>query len=212
MTVGLKNNKLKTFVVGQETSPFSRWVDDHLENDMPHNVLKVTLKGGDVYVIDIAAAQYGYREAVWRWDSFTSRRLSYVENMYTFGKTRYDAEDLSTNMIARMNPNPTRDAIFANGAAVAHRLESGFSTWMASHKTLDLAMLTSTKTKADASVEATIFQIRYLIDTAVRDASETKEWMVSIENGKAGGDKRSVFVRGDGSRSYSAIVDDYEDE
>lgn len=74
---------------------------------MLHELLKVTLESGECYAIDISGCQYGYPEAVIRWDVYFSTRIRTIrsENICPAPKMEiFNISDYSTeNMILQMN-------------------------------------------------------------------------------------------------------------
>jgi hypothetical protein len=40
-----------------------------------HNILKVTLRSGEEYAVDLACAQYGHFDPVTPWDEFEEKRI-----------------------------------------------------------------------------------------------------------------------------------------
>lgn len=55
--------------------------------DYSHTVIRVTVKNGDVYVLDMAGAQYGWHEPVIPWPLYNASRVRDIKDVLPFGGT-----------------------------------------------------------------------------------------------------------------------------
>ena len=55
--------------------------------DYAHTIVRVTMKNGEKYALDISGAQYGWREPVMPWELYTSRRTRAIKEVVPFGGT-----------------------------------------------------------------------------------------------------------------------------
>ena len=53
-----------------------------------HSLLKVCLRGGDTYALDISSAQYGYHNPISSWKDYTRERVAEVDSLTPFGTWR----------------------------------------------------------------------------------------------------------------------------
>lgn len=200
MTVDLKNNKLSVCTVASKNAPI--FVQDYTQE-----VLGVTMKGGAIYVVDIAGAQYGYRQAVWRWEDYASQRMRCTQKVKPFAESKiYDFS------FTHSYGEPAMDAILANVPVLGHLIKARFEAQLDLRERSVTIPLRAAKTTADASVIELATVLCTLISDTIRDASSTKDIIVAVTNFyllRSGG--RPVFIRGDGSRSCSAREHDLDD-
>ncbi|MCJ1386148.1 hypothetical protein MMC17_009274 [Xylographa soralifera] len=79
-----KNHRRSTVVV----CPIGSDVND--SRTYQHDLLKVTLPGGQAYALDTTSAQYGYYKPLIPWDDFFSWRVDYVIAVRPFGSCKMD--------------------------------------------------------------------------------------------------------------------------
>jgi hypothetical protein len=48
------------------------------KNDTPHNILKVEIKNGEVYTLDLTGAQFGYYDAITPWEEYSNTRVERI--------------------------------------------------------------------------------------------------------------------------------------
>ena len=53
-----------------------------------HSVLRVTMKDGQTYALDLAGAQYGWQETVMTWERYSAARVRKKISAVPFGETR----------------------------------------------------------------------------------------------------------------------------
>ena len=53
-----------------------------------HSVLRVTMKDGQSYALDLAGAQYGWQESVMTWERYSASRVQKKTSSVPFGETR----------------------------------------------------------------------------------------------------------------------------
>ena len=56
--------------------------------DYNHTILRVTMKNGETYVLDMTGAQYGWYEAVTSWPVYNASRVRACREVLPFGGTR----------------------------------------------------------------------------------------------------------------------------
>ncbi len=61
-------------------------MDDNSE--YRHAIIKVTLRNGEEYALDISSAQYGYYQPVVPWQQYHDTRIAAVETVRPFGRHR----------------------------------------------------------------------------------------------------------------------------
>ena len=59
-----------------------------LDDEYGHEIMKVTLKSGEVYAIDITGAQHGYYDAVYLWDQYVQTRVQTAGEAMSFGSLK----------------------------------------------------------------------------------------------------------------------------
>ncbi|MCJ1438853.1 hypothetical protein MMC27_008243 [Xylographa pallens] len=79
-----KNHRRSTVVI----CPIGSDVND--SRTYQHDLLKITLPGGQAYALDTTSAQYGYYKPLIPWDNFFSRRVDYVMAIRPFGSAQMD--------------------------------------------------------------------------------------------------------------------------
>ncbi len=57
-------------------------------NEYGHEIMKVMLKSGEVYAIDITGAQHGYYDAVYLWDQYVQTRVQTAGEAMSFGSLK----------------------------------------------------------------------------------------------------------------------------
>ena len=57
-------------------------------NEYDHEIMKVTLRSGEVYAIDITGAQHGYYDAVYLWDQYVQTRVQSAGEAMSFGSLK----------------------------------------------------------------------------------------------------------------------------
>jgi hypothetical protein len=62
-----------------------------------HEILKLTLRSGEIFAVDLSGAQYGYHEPVIGWDEYKQTRVREIEKSYPAPKPLgiLDVEDYS---------------------------------------------------------------------------------------------------------------------
>ncbi|OJJ29988.1 hypothetical protein ASPWEDRAFT_73356 [Aspergillus wentii DTO 134E9] len=60
------------------------------QRTIDHNLHRVTLKNGEVWVVDITGAQYGYPDPLCVWSDYEHHRITKVTEVLEFGSFRYD--------------------------------------------------------------------------------------------------------------------------
>jgi hypothetical protein len=48
------------------------------KNDTPHNILKVDIRNGEVYALDLTGAQFRYYDAVTPWEEYSNTRVERI--------------------------------------------------------------------------------------------------------------------------------------
>ena len=82
--------------------------------DYFHSVLRITLKNGDKYILDLTGAQYGWQEIVTPYDIYQQSKIRLIEQVLPFGGTRQYCKERAEN---------------AGGMAEwHHRVDSSFET------------------------------------------------------------------------------------
>lgn len=56
--------------------------------DYAHTIIRVTMKNGEMYALDMAGAQYGWHEPVTPWQLYNTTRVRDIRNVVPFGGTR----------------------------------------------------------------------------------------------------------------------------
>ena len=64
--------------------------------DYHHNIIKITMKTGEVYALDMTGAQYGWTECIVPWKTYVESRVREVKKVVPFGETK-----VSSNMDAK---------------------------------------------------------------------------------------------------------------
>ena len=70
------SKKIRPFPLGPDNAEYE------------HEIMKVTLKSGEVYAIDITGAQHGYYDAVYLWDQYLQTRVKTVGKVMSFGSLK----------------------------------------------------------------------------------------------------------------------------
>ena len=60
-------------------------VDAH---DYSHSVIRITLKNGEKYILDLTGAQYGWQETVTPYDIYQQAKIRLIKKVSPFGYTR----------------------------------------------------------------------------------------------------------------------------
>ena len=60
--------------------------------DPRHVVLKLTLKNGEKYALDMTGAQYGWTDTITSWNSYEASRIRSITDEWKFGQTLIDLE------------------------------------------------------------------------------------------------------------------------
>ena len=55
------------------------------KNEGGHHLLKVTLKGGQHFSLDITGAQFGVYDSILPWDHYVARRIESIEKRMDYG-------------------------------------------------------------------------------------------------------------------------------
>ena len=71
--------------------------------DYAHTVIRVTVKNGDVYVLDMAGAQYGWHEPVIPWQLYSASRVRGIKSVVPFGETRVFCKQRAQNLSEQQN-------------------------------------------------------------------------------------------------------------
>ena len=66
--------------------------------DYVHTIIRVTLKNGESYAVDIAGAQYGWHEPVTPWQLYNASRVREIKDVPPFGGTRASYKTRVNNM------------------------------------------------------------------------------------------------------------------
>ena len=69
---------------------------DH--TDYPHTLVRVTLKNGESYAVDMAGAQYGWHEPVTPWQLYENSRVRKMYQVVSFGGTRVYCKERADSM------------------------------------------------------------------------------------------------------------------
>ena len=56
--------------------------------DYLHSVIRITLKNGDKYILDLTGAQYGWQEIVTPYDIYQQSKIRLISKVLPFGGTR----------------------------------------------------------------------------------------------------------------------------
>lgn len=70
--------------------------------DRQHAVLKLKLRNGEEYALDMAGAQFGWPEAILPWDAYAASRIRFITETLSFGQARRDVRN------AAMSSEPQR--------------------------------------------------------------------------------------------------------
>ena len=62
-----------------------------------HSVLRVTIKDGQTYALDLAGAQYGWQESVMTWERYSASRVQKETSSVSFGMTRVGYGTVATS-------------------------------------------------------------------------------------------------------------------
>jgi hypothetical protein len=96
-----------------------------------HQILKVTLKHGYSHALDLAGAQFGYREALTGWDEYIRSRVLNSEAM-VFNAHGYTKEKLMN--LKPEEAEPANYLLTIWHAVVQQQLKAGTMDWDREHK------------------------------------------------------------------------------
>ena len=135
----------------------------------------MTLKSGEIYIVDIAGPQYGYRQSVWPLQDFATQRLHKLQETSAFdGRETYEfvPEDSDQGELT--------DAVFTNNAVFAKLIETRSVGWLASREQSVVTALRSAKIKADAAEGHIADGLCSLVSSTIREASRTRtlSWLL----------------------------------
>lgn len=163
--------------------------------ELGHWVLRVVLKGGKSYAVDIAGAQFGYHQPVSPWESFYSERVQRIDEVRPFGHINKDDgwEDAG---------EPALVASYMNGYAGEHDLDRIIDGWL---ERMDSRLAAILKLKP-AAYEAQSSEMLKVLDDGLAEfvqAGKGNALVVAIET-KEGrfGEMHLIatFKKGDGSK------------
>lgn len=205
ITIYPKNHLQSTTIVGRE-KPFPTQVTlgGGEEKEYRHIVLKLTTRAGAAYAIDIAGAQYGYRDPVTPWEEFSNRRVQYITDITDSEIGRTSKVDAWSPPMLHGFPEPARDAVLANERVIAKHMADSLEAWLASKHVSTTTLMRGSKMKSDALLQEMIADLSSSIATFVSTAIQTKELIIGtryIPSADFGGEGRAVFLYGDGSSS-----------
>ena len=58
------------------------------ETDYAHSVIRITLKNGDKYILDLTGAQYGWKEILTPYNQYRQSKVRQIKEVLSFGGTR----------------------------------------------------------------------------------------------------------------------------
>ena len=62
-----------------------------------HSVIRITLKNGDKYILDLTGAQYGWEEIVTPYDMYQQSKIRLIKEILPFGGMRQFCKDRAEN-------------------------------------------------------------------------------------------------------------------
>ncbi|KPI45722.1 uncharacterized protein AB675_461 [Cyphellophora attinorum] len=146
----------------------------------PHVVLKVTVRGGPVYAVDIAGAQFGVHDPVLGWDTYADCYIQSVAFQENFGHKRGKLRG-PRDKIQLLTSDPVSDAILGNQRMVVDDMEIRFDTWLSKHNYSVAKML---KMRKEDQMKA----LKDMADTLIggmqnfaEKASTAKDFVVAVE-------------------------------
>lgn len=95
-------------------------VDDNTQ--YRHSMLKVTLRNGEQYALDITGEQYGHHDPIIPWDRYSQTRLEHIEGIRHFGFHRLSRKYLQ-------KPKWNRVGIKSLNEEVAEVINATTKTW-----------------------------------------------------------------------------------
>lgn len=91
--------------------------------DYAHTIIRVTLKHGESYSVDIAGAQYGWHEPVTPWQLYNTSRVREIKEVAPFGGTRTCYKTEAINM------SEQREWIHSIKENFAERVDCALARW-----------------------------------------------------------------------------------
>ena len=81
-----KRNTQRRIMLGYNTGQIDA-------TDYAHSIIRVTMKTGEKYVIDLTGAQYGWYETIIPWHTYEKNRVQPIREVQRFGYTRKFCEE-----------------------------------------------------------------------------------------------------------------------
>ena len=69
--------------------------------DYVHSIIRITMKNGHIYALDMAGAQYGWHESIIPWQTYHASRVREIREVLPFGGTRLFCDARANSMIAQ---------------------------------------------------------------------------------------------------------------
>ena len=105
------------------------------DTDYIHTIIRVTMKNGETYSLDMAGAQYGWHESVVPWKLYTTR-VREVKEVLPFGGTKIFCKTRAKTM------GPQREWIHSITEIFAKYMDGAITWWQTSNiSTADLLRL-----------------------------------------------------------------------
>lgn len=158
-----------------------------------HNILRVVLKTGKTYAVDVAGAQFGFHDPVLPWEDFDSERLATTTKVQDFGTM--------ASTLAKWTSlgDPVLMTNMYNANTIGHAQDEALSRWLTSKDTKLTSVLRLKP--GDYALERSILLETLSKETFnfVRSGVKTKELFVACETKFGKGMMRFTLTRGDGS-------------
>ena len=71
------------------------------KTDYLHSVIRITLKNGDKYILDLTGAQYGWQETVTPYNIYQQAKVRQIKKVLPFGYTRQSCQEEAENMAGK---------------------------------------------------------------------------------------------------------------
>jgi hypothetical protein len=165
-----------------------------------HEILKVTIKGGRAYAVDIAGAQFGVYEPVWPWDKYAGCHIQSVEYQEEFG-----ARKKVFIIQSGKKRHALAEALLGNQRIVVSDLETRFGTWLSKHNVSVTKLLKMQKQEHMQILKNMSDTLIGGMQDFIEEASKSKDFVVAVERGaecEAWPQGRVTFVFGDGAKRY----------
>lgn len=162
-----------------------------------HLILRVSLKGGNDYAVDISGAQYGFHEPILPWTEYASQRIQRIRVTHPLGKQKSVIDDW------RHFGDAGTMAALQNGKAVGDEMDKVLDGWLRSEDA-KLAVIMRLGTQA---YEAKSSQVLEALDDGmakfVKAGASNGDLIVATEDTGYG---IIYLVKGDGSKERVDVL------